>query len=169
MAEFHRRESAALAMGGSAKLARRKAQGVLNARERIDYLCDPGSFIESGLFGTSATNAADRDKTPADGKIAGFGRIQSRETALVVNDFTVMGASSSSTNGRKIAHMKQVATRRGLPLLISMQAKRIAARSSVTPSSCRTSWKCRAIMSLPSQPTIHVAAAISSPSREACR
>jgi len=117
MAEFHRRESAALAMGGSAKLARRKAQGVLNARERIDYLCDPGSFIESGLFGTSATNAADRDKTPADGKIAGFGRIQSRETALVVNDFTVMGASSSSTNGRKIAHMKQVATRRGLPLV----------------------------------------------------
>ena len=117
MADFHRRETAALAMGGESKLSRRKAQGVLNARERIDYLCDPGSFIESGLFGTSASNPADREKTPADGKIAGFGRIRSREAALVVNDFTVMGASSSSTNGRKIAHMKQVATRRGLPLV----------------------------------------------------
>ena len=117
MADFHRRETAALAMGGEGKLLRRKAMGVLNARERIDYLCDPGSFIESGLFGTSASNPADREKTPADGKIAGFGRIRSRDAALVVNDFTVMGASSSSTNGRKIAHMKQVATRRGLPMV----------------------------------------------------
>ncbi|MBE0549940.1 MAG: methylmalonyl-CoA carboxyltransferase [Rubrivivax sp.] len=117
MADYRRREAMALAMGGTAKLALRKAQGVLNARERIDYLCDPGSFIESGLFGASASSPAHRDKTPADGKIAGFGRIQSRDAALVVNDFTVMGASSSSTNGRKIAHMKSVATRRGLPLV----------------------------------------------------
>ena len=117
LAEFQRRRLAALAMGGETKLERRKTAGVLNARERIDYLCDQGSFIESGLFGTSATNPTHRDKSPADGKITGFGRIRSREAALVVNDFTVMGASSSATNGRKIAHMKQVATRRGLPLV----------------------------------------------------
>lgn len=117
MAEYRRREAQALAMGGTAKLERRRAVGMLNARERIEHLCDPGSFIESGLFGTSATSAADRERTPADGKIAGFGRIRGRDAALVVNDFTVLGASSSSTNGRKIAHMKQVATRRGMPLV----------------------------------------------------
>ena len=115
--DYRRREASALAMGGAHKLERRKAAGVLNARERIAYLCDPGSFIESGLFGTSATNPAARDQTPADGKITGFGRIAQRDAALVVNDFTVMGASSSATNGRKIGHMKQVATRRGLPLV----------------------------------------------------
>jgi acetyl-CoA carboxylase carboxyltransferase component len=38
----------ALAMGGPEKLAKRKAKGHLNARERIDYLIDAGSFIESG-------------------------------------------------------------------------------------------------------------------------
>lgn len=115
--DYEARKAAALAMGGERKVAARRAAGVLDARARIAYLCDPGSFIESGLFGSSGVNLADRAKTPADGKIAGFGRIQGRDAALVVNDFTVMGASSSSTNGRKIAHMKQVATKRGLPLV----------------------------------------------------
>ncbi|MGE8943182.1 acyl-CoA carboxylase subunit beta [Leptospira interrogans] len=115
--DYEARLSKALAMGGPEKLARRKAAGVLNARERIDALVDKGTFIESGLFGTSAARPEDRDRTPADGKIAGFGKIDGRECAVVVNDFTVMGASSSATNGRKIAHAKRVATSRGLPMI----------------------------------------------------
>jgi methylmalonyl-CoA decarboxylase subunit alpha len=107
----------ASAMGGADKLARRKAAGVLNARERIAYLCDEGSFIESGLFGTSASNPADRHRTPADGKITGFAKVDGRAVAVAANDFTVMGASSSSTNGRKLAHLKRVATQRGLPMI----------------------------------------------------
>ena len=114
---YEERLAKALAMGGPEKLARRKAAGVLNARERIARLCDPGTFIESGLFGTSGTFPADHDKTPADGKIAGFGKISGREAGLVANDFTVMGSSSGATNGRKIGHMKRVATQRGIPLV----------------------------------------------------
>jgi acetyl-CoA carboxylase carboxyltransferase component len=116
MLEFERRRERALAMGGPAKLERRRAAGWLNARERIARLCDPDTFIESGLFGTSA-NPDQAERSPADGKIAGFGAIHGRETAIVVNDFTVMGASSAATNGRKIAHMKRVATQRGLPMV----------------------------------------------------
>ncbi len=115
--EFAEREARALAMGGAEKLARRKAAGLLNARERIARLCDPGSFVESGLFATSTSNPADRDTTPGDGKVTGFGKVNGRETAVLANDFTVMGASSGSTNGRKIAHMKRVATQRGLPMV----------------------------------------------------
>ncbi len=115
--ELEARESKALGMGGPEKLARRKAAGVLNARERVAYLCDPGTFIESGLLGVSASNPADRDKSPADGKIAGFGKVQGRETAVIANDFTTMGSSSGATNGRKLGHMKSVATRRGLPMV----------------------------------------------------
>jgi len=115
--DYERRRRDALAMGGAAKLERRRAAGVLNARERIDYLCDAGSFLESGLFGTSSSNPADRERTPADGKVTGFGRIDGREAAVSANDFTVMGASSSSTNGRKLAHLKRVATQRGLPMV----------------------------------------------------
>jgi acetyl-CoA carboxylase carboxyltransferase component len=107
----------ALAMGGADKLARRRAAGVLNARERIDKLIDAGTFIESGLFGASATRPEDRERSAADGKIAGFGRIDGRDCAVVANDFTVMGASSAATNGRKIGHIKRVATSRGLPIV----------------------------------------------------
>ena len=114
---YEERLARAMAMGGPEKLARREAAGVLNARERIAYLCDPGSFIESGLFGTSGTFPADHGKTPADGKIAGFGKINQREAGLVANDFTVMGSSSGATNGRKIGHMKRVTTQRGMPLV----------------------------------------------------
>ena len=117
MEEYEARLAKAMAMGGPEKLARRKAAGVLNARERVAYLCDPGTFIESGVFGTSSSNPADRDKSPADGKVAGFGKVDGRETAVIANDFTVMGASSSSTNGRKIAHLKRVACQRGLPVV----------------------------------------------------
>ena len=51
--EFKQKTDEALGMGGPEKLAKRKAEGHLNARERIDYLIDEGSFIESGRFARS--------------------------------------------------------------------------------------------------------------------
>ncbi|MEP7260749.1 MAG: carboxyl transferase domain-containing protein, partial [Usitatibacter sp.] len=114
--EFRAREAKALAMGGEAKLAKRVAAGVLNARQRLEHLVDKGTWVESGLF-TTSVNPADKEKSASDGKIAGFGQIAGRETAVVSNDFTVMGASSGAINGRKIAHMKRVATERGMPLV----------------------------------------------------
>jgi acetyl-CoA carboxylase carboxyltransferase component len=106
-----------MAMGGPEKLAERRESGVLNARERVALISDPGSFVETGLFGESATRDQDRGRTPADGKIAGFALVNGRNVAVVANDFTVMGASSSATNGRKIAHVKRVATQRGMPIV----------------------------------------------------
>jgi acetyl-CoA carboxylase carboxyltransferase component len=107
----------ALAMGGAEKLAARKKQGLLNARERIDYLVDPGTFIESGRFARGIREEV-RHKTPADGKIAGFAKLAGREIALVANDFTVLGASSSVINMKKIRHVKGVACQRGMPLVL---------------------------------------------------
>ncbi|MFM9863003.1 MAG: acyl-CoA carboxylase subunit beta [Micropepsaceae bacterium] len=115
--DLNNREAEALAMGGPEKLAKRKAQGVLNARERIDYLIDEHSFIESGRYARSHRPEV-RHKTPADGKIAGFARIDGREIALVSNDFTVLGASSAVINMKKIKHVKQVAAKRGMPLVL---------------------------------------------------
>ena len=106
-----------LAMGGEEKLAARRAQGVLNARERIDYLVDPGSFVETGRF-ARGIRAEVAHKTPADGKVAGFAKIDGREIALVSNDFTVLGASSSVINMKKIRHVKGIATNRGMPLVL---------------------------------------------------
>jgi acetyl-CoA carboxylase carboxyltransferase component len=114
--DLHARRRKALAMGGPAKLAERKAQRLLNARERLERLFDPGSFIESGLYAAS-NRPEDRDATPADGKVAGFGRIDGREAAAVSNDFTVKGASSAAINIKKLKHMKQTAKKRGIPIV----------------------------------------------------
>jgi len=114
--QLRERTARAFAMGGADKLAKRRAEGVLNARERIDYLIDPGSFAESGMLAAGIRPEV-RDRTPADGKVAGFARIAGREVALVSNDFTVLGASSSVVNMKKIGHVKQAATTRGLPLI----------------------------------------------------
>jgi acetyl-CoA carboxylase carboxyltransferase component len=114
--DLEQRRTKALAMGGPDKLAKRRAAGVLNARERLAYLFDEDTFIESGLFGTSVYPEA-RDKSPGDGKITGYGKIHRREAACVANDFTVMGASSAATNMKKIGQMKRTAVSRGMPLV----------------------------------------------------
>lgn len=103
-------------MGGADKLAKRAEAGILNARERLALLFDGGRFHEAGLFAVSE-NPDHRDRTPADGKIVGFGRIEGRMAGAVANDLTVMGASSSAVNGRKIAWAKKVAAKNGHPLI----------------------------------------------------
>ncbi|MGZ8154620.1 MAG: acyl-CoA carboxylase subunit beta [Burkholderiales bacterium] len=114
--ELEERRRKAMAMGGPQKLEKRKLQGILNARERVDYLVDPGSFTESGLHATSARPEM-REVTPCDGKVCGFARIDGGEIGLVSNDFTVLGASSAVVNQKKVKHVKDVANKRGLPVV----------------------------------------------------
>lgn len=111
------RKQKALEMGGRAKIEERRSTGLLNARERIDYLMDSGTFVEQGLFAAAIRDEV-RDKSPADGKIAGVGKIDGRYAAIVSNDFTVLGASSSAINMKKISHMRRIADKRGLPLIL---------------------------------------------------
>lgn len=117
LAEYERARQKSLGMGGPEKLSKRKEQNVLNARERLDALLDAGSWTESGMFATSHRPEV-RERTPADGKIAGFGKVDGRPVAVVSNDFTVMGASSSVVNGKKIRHMREVASKSGMPLVL---------------------------------------------------
>jgi acetyl-CoA carboxylase carboxyltransferase component len=114
--EHAERAARAKAMGGAEKLAQRKQAGVLNARERINRLLDPGSFRESGLFGVSYIPEM-RDSTPGDGKVTGFGKVDGRRVGVVGYDFTVKGSSSSYTNNRKMAHIKETGGKRGFPVV----------------------------------------------------
>ena len=63
--ELTRRRARALEMGGSEKVQRQHDRGSLTARERIDRLLDPGSFLEIGMFNHSDMPGME-DKTPAD-------------------------------------------------------------------------------------------------------
>ncbi len=118
LGEYEARRAKALAGGGADKYAKRTAQGILNARERIAALVDADTFMESGLFGTSGVSPGQAEETQTDGKLAGYAKINGRDICLVVNDFTVKGASTSYTNGKKIGHMKRTATERGMPLVL---------------------------------------------------
>ena len=114
--EYERRRAKALAMGGPERLARRKNAGLLNARERIDYMVDPGSWVESGLF-TVSHILAERESSPGDGKITGYGRVDGREAVVISNDFTVKGASSSVVNMKRLGQMRRTALERGIPMV----------------------------------------------------
>lgn len=114
--ELRRRRERALAMGGAEKIARQRARGRLTARERIERLLDPGSFFEVGQLNGSDVPGME-ERTPADSKIAGYGRIDGRPVAVISNDFTVLAATSSRVAGRKEGELKQQAARRGLPVV----------------------------------------------------
>ena len=114
--EHEARRRKAEAMGGADKLAKRQQQGFLNARERVDRLLDPASFHESGRFGVSYIKEM-REETPADGKVCGFGEVDGRPIGVVSYDFTVKGSSSSATNNKKMSHIKDIAAKRGFPVV----------------------------------------------------
>lgn len=121
MKKFHSKRQKALAMGGEKKLAAYKAAGKLNARERVDYLLDDGTWQEIGLFAYSdQPNVAER--APCDGKVAGFGKIDGRPVGVVCNDLTVLGASSGNVNGKKIGYIKRMTCRRGIPVVFLSEA-----------------------------------------------
>src|SRR6185437_7391515 len=117
LAELDRRRARAGRMGGPEKLDKRKSRGQLNAQERLEHLVDPGSFVETGLLGASGVFRDDEARTPRDGKIVGFAKIDGRDVGVVVNDFTVAGASTSATNSKKMGHVRRTATEKGMPFV----------------------------------------------------
>jgi acetyl-CoA carboxylase carboxyltransferase component len=115
LAELDRRRAEARRMGGAKKLEARKNSGDLNAEERLAALVDAGSFVELGLLGASGVYEDDAPNTPRDGKIAGFGLIDGRDVGVVVNDFTIKGASTSATNSKKMGYIRKACTEKGMP------------------------------------------------------
>jgi acetyl-CoA carboxylase carboxyltransferase component len=116
LSALDRRRAEASRMGGPDKLAKRNAQGQLSAQQRLDALVDPGSFLEVGLLGASSVDA-EAGSTPRDGKITGFGRIAGRDVGVVVNDFTVKGASTGATNSKKMGYVRKACTEKGMPFV----------------------------------------------------
>ena len=85
--ELERRQTRARAMGGPERVARlMHGRGKLDARQRIDQLFDPGTFVEIGaLIGG--------EDIPADALVAGFGKIDGRTAFAGAEDFSVLGGS----------------------------------------------------------------------------
>jgi acetyl-CoA carboxylase carboxyltransferase component len=115
--ELARREAAAREMGGADKVARQHGKGRLTARERIDALLDPGSFEEHGLLAHSDLPAA-ADKTPADGKVTGFGAIDARTVFVSADDVTVLAGAGGRVGVGKQMKGMAYAAQKGHPCVV---------------------------------------------------
>ncbi|WP_319405609.1 acyl-CoA carboxylase subunit beta [uncultured Desulfosarcina sp.] len=109
----------ALAGGGEARMAKQHAAGKLCARERIDRLLDPGSFIEMDRFKTHrcVDFGMDAEKIPGDGVITGQGLINGRQVFVFAQDFTVFGGSLSLSHAEKICKVMDTAMKVGAPVI----------------------------------------------------
>ena len=81
--DLHQRREKAKLGGGEEKIALQHERGKLTARERIDLLCDPGTFVEIGIHGRPhfSQRAMDGKDAPADGVITGWGDVDGRRCA----------------------------------------------------------------------------------------
>jgi len=117
--ELEAKKAEIVKMGGPEKVAKEHAKGKMSARERIDYLFDPGTFTEVGMFVRSQIKGFDmRERpTPADGVITGIGKIQGRDAAVYATDFTVLAGSAGESHAKKIANIIGLAGKLKMPIL----------------------------------------------------
>jgi acetyl-CoA carboxylase carboxyltransferase component len=112
--DLERRRDDARAMGGADKIARQHATGRLTARERVLGLCDEESFVELGALVGSAAGV------PADGFIAGAGRVGGRDVLVGAEDFTVMGGSIGIRAHAKRHRLAELAAQERVPLVMML-------------------------------------------------
>src|SRR5579884_965372 len=117
--ELERRNRAALLGGGQARIDRQHAEGKLTARERIDQLLDPGSFVETDRFKTHRCSdfGMQERKTYGDGVVTGSGTIDGRQVFVFSQDFTVFGGSLSGAFAEKVCKIMDLAMKVGAPVI----------------------------------------------------
>ncbi len=105
--------------GGQERIERQHASGKLTARERIDLLLDPASFVETDKFKTHRCTDFDMDKRkiPGDAVVTGYGAIDGRLVYVFSQDFTVFGGSLSGAYAEKVCKIMELAMRDGAPLI----------------------------------------------------
>ncbi len=110
-----RREQAATS--DPAATRKQHERGKLTARERIDALLDPESFVELDAFAVHrAHNFGMHRRHPlGDGVITGHGTIDGRPVCLFSQDFTVFGGSLGEVFAEKIVKVMDLALRMGVP------------------------------------------------------
>ncbi len=102
--------------GGAARVAKQHAAGKLTARERLDLLLDPGTFVELDAFVTNRNSAA-TESFLGDGVVTGHGEIDGRIVFVFSQDFTVFGGSLSEAYAEKICKVMDLAVKTGAPII----------------------------------------------------
>jgi propionyl-CoA carboxylase beta chain len=105
--------------GGEARIKKQHEAGKLTARERIDVLLDPGSFVEIDKFKTHRCSdfGMQTQKVLGDGVVTGYGLVEGRQVFVFAQDFTVFGGSLSGAFAEKICKVMDLALEVGCPVI----------------------------------------------------
>jgi propionyl-CoA carboxylase beta chain len=117
--DLHHRRAQSEQGGGEGRIAQQHKKGKLTARERLDLLLDPGSFVELDRFVTHRTTdfGLAEQRPPGDGVVTGHGRVDGRLVYVFSQDFTVFGGSLSEAHAEKICKVMDLAVRNGAPVV----------------------------------------------------
>ncbi len=99
--------------------AKQRREGKLTARERIERLLDPGSFVEEFMLAeTQCTDFGMAEKRqPTDGVVTGYGKVDERPVYLFAQDRTVLAGTVGSAHAEKIAYVVRTARNLGIPVV----------------------------------------------------
>ena len=111
------------------KMGKRHEKGFRSARENVNDLCDPDSFIEYGQLVVAAQRQRRElddliDNTPADGMVAGFGTINGHDfpeeqarAAVLAYDYTVLAGTQGAFNHKKTDRVLELAQEWQAPIV----------------------------------------------------
>lgn len=105
--------------GGQKRVAAQHEKGKGTARERIEALLDPGSFLELDAFveHRCAELGMDEIKAPGEGVVIGHGTVDGRQVFVFAQDFTVIGGSLGEAHAKKICKAMDMAMKMGVPVI----------------------------------------------------
>lgn len=117
--DLEKKNELAMEGGGAARVEKHKMGGRLTARERLDVLLDPGSFVETDRFVIHRCTHYDmaNNRAPGDGVVTGYGRVNGKTVFVYSQDFTVLGGSMSRTQANKIIKVMDMAIKTGAPII----------------------------------------------------
>src|SRR3954469_22737442 len=109
----------ALHSGSPGAVERHREKGKLLARERVELLLDPGSFVELDRFVQHRNpNFNMMENRPyGDGVVTGHGTIEGRRVFVFSQDFTVFGGSLGEAYAEKIVKVMDMALRYRCPVI----------------------------------------------------
>ena len=110
---------AALHQGAGKAVERQRSQGKLLARERVEKLLDPGSFVELDRYVRHREVEFDmRERRPwGDAVVTGYGTVLGRKVFVFSQDFTIFGGSLSEVFAEKICKVMDLALKFGCPVI----------------------------------------------------
>jgi acetyl-CoA carboxylase carboxyltransferase component len=107
----------ARAGGGQERVDQQHAKGKLTARERLDLLLDPESFVEMDRFAMPQSMGSESRRILGDGVVTGHGTIEGRPVYVFAHDFTVFGGSLGETFAGKVCKIMDQALKAGVPII----------------------------------------------------